>query len=221
MSKLLAIVGAGQAATQAIQQLKQNEYPGKITLIGDEEQLPYQRPPLSKGFLSGEITEERLQLRPKEFFNSNDIELILNTRVDSIDLKNNSLVLSNSKVVVFDELLLTTGARARQISLPGSELQGVFSLRNISDVEKLKPKMQSGNNLVIIGAGYIGLEVAAIAKKMGLNVVVLEEQERVLKRVVSPRMSEFFQKLHESNGVELRTSTKVKGVGGETNAEYV
>ena len=167
MSKLLAIVGAGQAATQAIQQLKQNEYPGKITLIGDEEQLPYQRPPLSKGFLSGEITEERLQLRPKEFFNSNDIELILNTSVESIDLKNNSVVLSNSKVVVFDELLLTTGARARQISLPGSELQGVFLLRNISDVEKLKPKMQSGNNLVIIGAGYIGLEVAAIAKKIG------------------------------------------------------
>ena len=221
MSKLLAIVGAGQAATQAIQQLKQNEYPGKITLIGDEEQLPYQRPPLSKGFLSGEITEERLQLRPKEFFDSNDIELILNTRVESIDLQNNSVVLSNGNNIVFDELLLTTGARARQISLPGSELQGVFLLRNISDVEKLKPKMQSGNNLVIIGAGYIGLEVAAIAKKMGLNVAVLEEQERVLKRVVSPRMSEFFQKLHESNGVELRTSTKVKGVGGETNAEYV
>ena len=221
MSKLLAIVGAGQAAAQAIYQLKQNEYPGEIILIGDEEQLPYQRPPLSKNFLAGEITEERLQLRPKEFYVSNGVELKLNTSVQSIDLMENSLVLSDGQIIDFDKLLFTTGARARQISLPGSNLQGVFLLRNISDVEKIRPQMQPSRNIVIIGAGYIGLEVAAIAKKLGLNVTVLEAQDRVLKRVVSPQMSDFFQKLHESNGVKVLTSAKIKGISGANNVEFV
>ena len=221
MNKKLAIVGAGQAAAQAIQQLKQNEYPGEIILIGDEEQLPYQRPPLSKNFLAGEITEERLQLRPKEFYVSNGVELKLNTSVQSIDLMENSLVLSDGQIIDFDELLFTTGARARQISLPGNKLQGVFLLRNISDVEKIRPQMQPSRNIVIIGAGYIGLEVAAIAKKLGLNVTVLEAQDRVLKRVVSPQMSEFFQKLHENNGVKVLTSAKIKGISGANNVEFV
>ena len=221
MNKQLAIVGAGQAAAQAIQQLKQNEYPGEIVLIGDEEQLPYQRPPLSKTFLAGEISEERLQLRPQEFYVSNGVELRLNTRVTSVDFFENSLVLSDGYMIDFDELLFTTGAKSRQISLPGSNLQGVFLLRNISDVEKIKPQMQPGKNIAIIGAGYIGLEVAAIAKKLGLNVIVLEEQDRVLKRVVSLQMSEFFQELHTSNGIDLRVSTKVKGINGATDAEFV
>ena len=221
MSKNLIIVGGGQASAQAIPYLKKRGYPGKITLIGEEKQLPYQRPPLSKDYLAGELTEDRLELRPQEFYDSNDVELIRNTRVESIDLKTKNLALATGENRGFDELLLTTGASARRISLPGIEKSGVFLLRGISDVQQLRPQMLSGRCLVIIGAGYIGLEVASSARKLGLNVVVLEEQERVLKRVVSPEMSDFFQKLHESNGVNLRVSTKVTGIKGGTTAEYV
>ena len=221
MSKNLIIVGGGQASAQAIPYLKKRGYSGKITLIGDEKQLPYQRPPLSKDYLAGELTEDRLELRPQEFYDSNDVELIQNTRVESIDLKTKNLALATGENRGFDELLLTTGASARRISLPGIDKSGVFLLRGISDVQQLRPQMLSGRCLVIIGAGYIGLEVASSARKLGLNVVVLEEQERVLKRVVSPEMSDFFQKLHESNGVDLRVSTKVTRIKGGTTAEYV
>ena len=221
MGQNLFIVGAGQAAAQAIPYLIKRGYPGQITLVGEEKQLPYQRPPLSKDFLVGESSEDRLQLRPQEFYDSNNIELIQNTRVESIDVKSNNLELSNGEKRSFDNLLLTTGASARHISLPGSDMIGVYYLRGIDDVNQLQPQLQSGKHIVIIGAGYIGLEVASSARKLGLNVMVLEAQERVLKRVVSPQMSDFFQKLHNENGVDLRVSTEVSGIIGSTTVEYV
>ncbi|MEP3275728.1 MAG: FAD-dependent oxidoreductase [Stappiaceae bacterium] len=217
----LLIVGAGQAAAQAIQSLRQGGFAGKIALCGDEEHLPYQRPPLSKKYLSGELSGDRLLLRPADFYDTTDVELIIGKSVEAIDVANKSVTLSGAEKREYDKLLLTMGTSARTIPLPGHDLEGVLTLRSIGNVDRIRPHMTKGSRLVIIGAGYIGLEVAAIARQLGLEVTVLEAQDRVLKRVVSPLMSSFFQDLHTQQGIDLRLSTQTAEISGQNRVEAV
>lgn len=221
MDNGLIIVGAGQAAAQAIHTLRQNGFPGSITLVGEESEIPYQRPPLSKKYLAGGMSEDRLFLRPRDYYESNEIEVMLDESVSEISIGKSQLKLAKSGIRHFDQLLLTTGSSAKTIPLPGSELKGVGSIRSKGDVDRIQPMMIAGSRLVIIGAGYIGLEVAAIAKSMDIEVTVVESQERVLKRVVSPAMSDFFKSIHEMNGVEIRVSTQTVEIRGDEKVREV
>ncbi|SFT73892.1 3-phenylpropionate/trans-cinnamate dioxygenase ferredoxin reductase subunit [Pseudovibrio denitrificans] len=215
MINKIVVVGAGQAGVQAAQTLRQKGYEGELVMLGNEPQPPYQRPPLSKKFLSGEVEPDALFIRPEAFYEMNNIDLKLNAQVDRIDLENKSVTLASGEAVSWDKLLLATGTRARDLPLPGADLEGVVTLRSIGDVELIKKLFAPGKKLVVIGGGYIGLEVTAVAKGMGLDVVVLEAQERLLKRVVSPDVSSFFHNLHAGRGAELHCGTGVTSIEGE------
>ena len=214
MSKKVGIVGAGHAAGQVVASLRQNKYAGKIVLIGDEEHYPYQRPPLSKKFLAGKIPAERLYVKPPAFYDDPDIDVRLNTRVTNIDPAGKVVTDSNGRKYGYDDLVIATGARVRKLDLPGSGLAGIHYLRNIQDVTALQRDMRSGARLVIVGAGYIGLEVAAVAASNGLQVTVVEMEARVMSRVVSEQVSSFYQSEHRKHGVDLRLSTGLSGFSG-------
>ena len=214
MSETIAIVGAGQAAGQAAQSLRQRGFTGHIVIIGDEPFVPYQRPPLSKKFLAGEMELERLCIKPAHFYSDHDIQLLLATRVTAIQPDTRRLQLSNGKTLGYDKLLLTTGSRVRKLSIPGSDLAGIHYLRNIADVQAIQKNFRAGARLVIVGAGYIGLEVAAVAVTHGIDVTVLETETRAMNRVVAPEVSAFFHKLHADAGVKIEFGRRVKAFGG-------
>ena len=201
MSDTIAIVGAGQAAGQASQSLRQRGFAGHIVMIGDEPFAPYQRPPLSKKFLAGELELERLHFKPEHFYRDHDIELLLKTRVTAIHPDSQQLELDTGRTLAYDKLLLATGSRVRKLTIPGSDLAGIHYLRNIADVQAIQQGFRPGARLVIVGAGYIGLEVAAVAVAHGLGVTVLETETRAMNRVVAPEVSAFFQDLHRAAGV--------------------
>lgn len=222
MSKKTVIVGAGHAAGQVVASLRQKKYGGKIVLIGDEEHYPYQRPPLSKKFLAGELPAERLYLKPPAFYDDPDIDVHLNTRVTNIDPAGKSVTDADGHQYDYDDLVIATGARVRKLDLPGSDLPGVHYLRNIQDVTAMQREMEKGARLVIIGGGYIGLEVAAVAASRGLRVTVVEMEKRVMSRVVSEQVSAFYQSEHREHGVELKLSTGLTGFsGGESVAKVM
>ena len=211
----IVIIGAGQAAAQACASLRLFGFGGKITLIGEEAALPYQRPPLSKAYMKGEMSEERLYFRPADWYRDNDIEVLLSTRVVRIDRSECTVEIEGGKSVAYDGLILSTGSRPRALPLPGANLEHVYDLRDLSDVERIKPHMVAGKKLVIVGAGYIGLEAAAVARQLGLKVTVLEMADRVLARVTSPVMSAFFETEHRAQGVDIRTSARLASLQGE------
>lgn len=215
MQETIVIVGAGQAGAQVAQSLRQGGFEGPIRLIGDEPYAPYQRPPLSKKFLLGEIGPEGLWLRPPAFYPTQNIDLIPDTRVVSIDRGAKRLKLANGDTLDYGKLILTTGTRARNVPLEGADLKGVVTLRTIDDVDAIREYLADRENLVIVGAGYIGLEVAAVANSLGKKVTVVEAQDRPMKRVVSETVSNFFSDLHKSKGVELRLNTGVEALVGD------
>jgi 3-phenylpropionate/trans-cinnamate dioxygenase ferredoxin reductase subunit len=204
MSETIVIAGAGHAAGQAAVSLRQGGFSGRVVLIGDEPYLPYQRPPLSKKFLAGEVKIDRLLIRHDKFYSDHDIEVRLSTRIDEFDRNQQTVRLDTGKQLEYDRLIIATGSRARKIDMPGIDLDGVHYLRTIDDVVRIHEGFQPGNNLIIIGAGYIGLEVAAVAATRGLNVTVLEMADRVMMRVVAPEVSAFFEKVHREAGVDIR-----------------
>jgi len=211
----IVIIGGGQAAAQACASLRLFGFGGKITLIGDEAALPYQRPPLSKAYMKGEMSEERLYFRPADWYQSNDIEVLLSSRAVRIDRAARVVDLEGGKTITYDGLILSTGSRPRALPLPGAGLEGVFDLRDLAGVERIKPNMVAGKKLVIVGAGYIGLEAAAVARQLGLDVTVLEMADRVLARVTSPVMSDFFETEHRAQGVDIRTSARLASLQGD------
>ena len=211
----VAIAGAGHAAGQVVATLRQKKFEGTITLIGEEPWLPYQRPPLSKKFLAGELPAERLHFKPESFYAHPDIEVRLETRIDSLDRGGKTLHTAGGGQIAYDKLVLATGARPRLLHLPGVDLDGVHYLRTIADVTCIRSQLGEGSRLVIVGAGYIGLEVAAVASKLGADVTVIEMEDRVMSRVVSPQISEFYQKEHSSHGVKLMLSTSISGFSGD------
>jgi 3-phenylpropionate/trans-cinnamate dioxygenase ferredoxin reductase component len=215
MQKTVVIIGAGQAGAQVAQSLRQGGFEGAIRLIGDEPNAPYQRPPLSKKYLLGEIGREALLLRPPAFYTTQNIDLIPDTPVEAIDRNAKRITLKNGDTLGYDKLVIATGTRARQAPIPGSELAGVVTLRTIADVDAIREKLLSGQKIAIVGAGYIGLEVAAVASLLGKDVTVIEAQDRPMKRVVSPFISEFYSTLHREHGVDLRLGTAVEEFIGD------
>ena len=204
MTERAIIIGAGQAGAQAAQSMRQAGFEGEIVLIGEERELPYQRPPLSKSFLQGELDADRLFLRPAAFYEQQRITLRLGERVASIDPAEKTVTTQSGETLPYDSLLLATGAPPRRLVCEGADLEGVHYLRSIADSDALRPALSAGGRIVIVGAGYIGLEVAASARKAGLDVTVFEMADRVLARVAGREVSEFYEKLHRDHGVDLR-----------------
>ena len=217
----IIIVGGGHAGGQAAASLRQEGYQGELTLLTDEPHIPYQRPPLSKQYLSGEHGIERVYLRPEEFYASKDITVRTGVRVEGIDTNAKTLACANGETLTYDKLLLATGARPRKLATPGAELPGVYYLRTIADVDAIRQDFQPGKRIAIVGGGYIGLEVAAVAVEMGLQVTVLEMEERILQRVTTPEMSAFYADLHTSHGVVIRTGMRAESFLGSTRLQGV
>ena len=221
MTETVVIAGAGHAAGQVVASLRQKKFPGRIVLLGEESWLPYQRPPLSKKFLAGELAAERLYFKPASFYDAADIEVHLNTRVATIDCDQRTVTTGNGETFAYSRLVLALGARPRKLALPGAELAGIHYLRSIDDVLAIQSEFQSGRRLVIVGAGYIGLEVAAVAAQLGLDVTVVEMEKRVMSRVVSPQLSEFYQQEHVAQGVTLKLASGTSGFSGNENLQNV
>jgi 3-phenylpropionate/trans-cinnamate dioxygenase ferredoxin reductase component len=221
MSAPIVIIGAGQAGVRAAETLRRLGFDGGVTLIGDEPHPPYQRPPLSKKFLKGEMSQEQLWLQGEGFFAQNAIELVTGVRAAAIDPRARRVSLTDGTQRDYHKLILATGSRARDLPVPGADLAGVHSLRGIADVLHLREAVAGAGRVAIIGGGYIGLEVAAVLRELGKDVVVLEGEDRLLKRVMSPLMSEFFLALHQRHGVEVRLSERVVRLLGEGHVAAV
>lgn len=217
----IVIVGAGQAGAQAVATLRAEGFEGSLTLLGDEPFPPYQRPPLSKAYLSGAMERERLFLKPHAFYTESNCELILDAAAVAIDRRAKTVTLRDGRTLSYDKLLLTTGSRVRQPQIPGAGLQNVFYLRGIADVDAMRARLVEGSRLAIIGGGYIGLEVAAVACKLGLRVLVFEALDRVMARAVSPPVSEFYQRVHREAGVHILLDTPVEAIEGSERVEFI
>jgi len=212
----VVVIGAGQAGASCVAKLRNGGFEGQITLIGAEPCPPYQRPPLSKGYLLGEMTLERLFLRPEAFYADQGITLKTNCRVTAIDLEARVLSTTDGEIV-YDELVLTTGSVPRRLPATiGGALEGVFTVRDLADVDAMAPRFVKGAKVLIVGGGYIGLEAAAVAAKLGLEVTLVEMADRILQRVAAPETSDYFRALHERHGVTLREGVGLDRLLGET-----
>ncbi len=221
MTHRIVIIGAGQAGAQAVTTLRAEGYSGAIAMVGDEPFAPYQRPPLSKAYLMGTLERARLFLKPESFYRESDCELILGVGVRAIDRAAKTVSLSDGRLLAYDQLLLATGTRVRRIKCPGAELPGIHYLRSIADVDGLNAVFHKGKRLAFVGGGYIGLEVAAVAAKHGLDVTVFEAMERVMARAVSLPVSSFFERVHRAAGVKLLLNTGVEAFEGTEKLESV
>ncbi len=217
----IVIIGAGQAGAQAVASLRAEGFTGAITMVGDEAYAPYQRPPLSKAYLMGKLERPRLFLKPDSFYREAGCELIVNATVTAIDRAAKTVTLNDGRVLPYDKLLIATGTRVRAIRCPGADLKGIHYLRSIADVDALQAVFQSGKRLAVVGGGYIGLEVAAVAVKHGLDVTVFEAMERVMARAVSKPVSDFFEAEHRKAGVKLLLNTGVEAFEGEGHVTAV
>jgi 3-phenylpropionate/trans-cinnamate dioxygenase ferredoxin reductase component len=221
MNEPVIVVGAGQAAAQLATSLRQGGFRGGIRVIGDEPYLPYQRPPLSKKFLAEPARPDSLLLRPESFWRDQDVAIELGTPVAALDRQQNRVVLGDGRAIDYGTLVLATGTRARTLALPGVDLPGVFSVRRIEDVRLLRPALDAASRSVIIGGGYIGLEVAAVMRAEGRDVTVIEAEDRVMKRVTGEMMSSYFERVHRERGVDLRLRARLAGIEGEQRATGV
>jgi len=214
MDQTFVIIGAGHAGGQAAATLRTKGFAGRIVIVGDEEYLPYERPPLSKAVLSGDLEVMRTFLKRETWYDDKNVELRLQTLVTKIDTANKSLTLSDGETLAYDKVLIATGTRVRKLDLPGAELDNIFYLRAISDTLAIREQVRDGAKMVIVGGGYIGLEVAAVGAKLGCEVTVLEGLDRVMNRVVSPEVSEFYTEEHEKAGVKILTGVGVTDYEG-------
>ncbi len=221
----VVIIGAGQAGFQVAVSLREMHYDGRVVVIGDEPHAPYQRPPLSKIYLLGECTDEQLLLRPATYYAQHNIDLITGKRAVAIDRNRRKVALDDDTVIDYDHLVLAMGARNRPLPVPGADLPNVHFLRTLDEAAALKARLPDAKSAVVIGAGFIGLEFAASAKKQGLDVTVLDVADRPMARALSKTMSTVFAREHEKLGVKLRFKTQVMhllgGPGGVTAVETV
>ena len=218
----VVVVGGGQAAASLVAKLRSKGFEGTITLIGEEPVPPYQRPPLSKAYLLGEMEEERLYLRPATYYAENAIDLHMGEKVIAVD-RDNKEVMAGGRAVKYDELVLCTGSVPRRLPAGiGGGLDGVYVVRTLADVDAMCPSCVSGKRVLVVGGGYIGLEAAAVCAKLGLTVTLVEAAERILQRVAAPETSAWFRDLHRARGVDLREGTglvRLLGEGHVTGAE--
>jgi 3-phenylpropionate/trans-cinnamate dioxygenase ferredoxin reductase subunit len=211
----VVIVGAGQAGAQVAQSLRQGGHTGLITMVGEEPFLPYERPPLSKDYLAGKRDTEQLFLRKADFWSSRGVEVRTGRRVVSVDRAAGAVVLDDGARLPYGNLVWTTGGRPRRLTCEGCRLEGIHYIRSIADINLLREDMGDGERrIVVIGGGYIGLEMAAVLRISGHAVTVLEAQDRLLARVTSPPVSTYFLNLHRQRGVDVRLRTSVASLEG-------
>ena len=215
------IAGAGHAGGQTAISLRQAGYEGRIVVCGDEPVPPYQRPPLSKKYLSGELALERVFLRPESFYSRNDIELRLGNAVREIDRERLTVRLEDGDSLAFTDLVIATGSRPRRLDAPGAELGNIFYLRTLADSDVIRNALVAGRRLAVVGGGYIGLEIASTAKGLGLEVCVIEAADRILGRVTAPEMSAYYTSAHRARGVDIRLSTSIAAFEGDGTIEAV
>lgn len=216
------VVGAGQAGASCVAKLRNAGFEGDVTLIGAEPVPPYQRPPLSKGYLMGDMTQDRLFLRPESFYAEHDIKLRLGSRVTGIDAAARQVML-DTETLSYDALVLATGSAPRRLPAAiGGTLPGVCVVRDLADVDAMRPHFVKGKRVLIVGGGYIGLEAAAVAAKLGLQVTLVEMADRILQRVAAAETSDYFRALHQQHGVDIREGvglTRLTGTDHVTGAE--
>ena len=217
----IVIAGGGQAAVQAADTLRRKGFAGKLTVVGDEPWLPYQRPPLSKKYLAGALERERLIIRPAQFFVEHQVQAQLGRRVSEILRREQRVRLDDGTVLAYDALLLATGSRPRRLAAPGTELAGVHYLRTIADADRIRAECAPAGRMVIIGGGYIGLEVAATARGLGLEVTVLEMAERVMNRVTCAQVSAFYESEHARQGVRILCNSRVRALAADARSGRV
>lgn len=210
----IVIVGAGHAGGSAAAFLRQFGWKGEIALIGAEPQLPYQRPPLSKAWLKGESKLADLELRPSDFYASNAIDVRLSTSVTAIDRSARTVTLETGQTLAYSRLILATGSKLRSLQVPGKDLAPILELRTIADADKIKATLSPGCKLVIVGGGYVGLEVAASARALGADVTVIEREFRLLARVASAALSDYVLAYHRGKGVAIELSASVAAIEG-------
>ena len=215
MTQQVVIVGGGQAGLQVAMSLRQKKFEGGITIVGEEPVPPYQRPPLSKEYIKGQVNEQQVWLRPLEFYASRNIDLRLDTRVTAVDRANRCVTLGGGETLGYDSLVLATGARVRKLPVPGAELGGIVYVRTLADAVTMKPLIEAAQNVAVIGGGFIGLECAAVAATFGHITTVLEAADRLMARVVSPELSAYYLDLHRSHGVDVRLGAEVVELSGD------
>ncbi|MCE8556491.1 FAD-dependent oxidoreductase [Ruegeria pomeroyi] len=217
----IVVIGAGQAGASLVARLRKDGFAGEITLIGAEAVPPYQRPPLSKAYLLGEMEKERLFLRPESFYAEQNITLRLNARVSAIDPAAKTVSLGG-EVISYDQLALTTGSEPRRLPAAiGGDLAGVHVVRDLADIDAMAPSVTEGARALIVGGGYIGLEVAAVCAKRGVKVTLVEMADRILQRVAAPETSAYFRALHTGHGVDIREGvglTRLTGAQGRVSS---
>lgn len=215
MAQPVVIVGGGQAGFQVALWLRQKGFQGPITILAEEPVAPYQRPPLSKEYLKGEVAEHQILLRPLDFYAARAIELRLQARVIAIDRGKAQVVLADGTVLPYGSLVLATGARVRRLAVPGAELAGIAYIRTLADAAALRPQLHAARTVVVVGGGFIGLECASVAVSLGRRTTVLEAAERLMPRVVSPVLSSYYHDLHTWHGVDVRLGVTVTELHGE------
>lgn len=209
------IVGAGQGGYQAAASLREAGYEGPVTIVGDEPVAPYQRPPLSKAYLLGDMTVDRLMLRPESFYETRGIDLLLDARVSDIDRAAKRIHLVSGSSLSYDHLVLALGARNRLLPAEGADLDGVMYLRTLAESDAIHDRFEAAKTIVVIGAGFIGLELAAVASKFGKEVHVVEALPRVMSRAVSPAISQFYAEAHEAWGTTMHLNARLAKIDGE------
>ncbi len=208
----LVVLGAGQAGAQLALAARAEGFSGSITLVGDEDMLPYRRPPLSKEYLAGAAARDHLLVRRPEFFAEQRIDVLTGVRALEIDRANQRVQLSDGTSLAYSALGLTLGTRVRRLPVAGADLPGVHYIRSVADVDALRAQLPSAQSAVIVGGGFVGLEAAAVLRSLGLSVTLLELEARLLPRVVSPRLSDFYARLHTERGVTVRTGAQVTAI---------
>ncbi len=222
MSKTFVIVGAGMAGGKAVETLREEGFDGRIVLLGAESERPYERPPLSKDYVRGEAERSSVYLQEDAgWYEAHDVELRTSTLVESLDVGGRAVVLSGGERVDYDALLLATGAEPKRPPIPGVELDGVHVLRTLDDSDALRALMDRGGRLVVVGAGWIGCEVAASARQKGMEVALVEPQSVPLEGVLGPELGAIYRDVHADHGIELHLGTGVEAIEGDGRAERV
>jgi 3-phenylpropionate/trans-cinnamate dioxygenase ferredoxin reductase subunit len=219
--KTIVIAGAGLAGAKAAEALREEGFEERIVLIGDEDERPYERPPLSKGYLQGKSPRDDAFVHPESFYDEHDIELRTGTRIDDVDPGQRQVVLAGGERLHFHRLLLATGAEPRRLSIDGADLDGVHYLRELGDADRLHDALTAGGKLVVIGGGWIGAEVAASARQLGVEVAIVEPAEAMLLRALGPGLGGFYGQLHRDNGVDLRLGSMPVRFEGEDRVAAV
>lgn len=209
------IVGAGHAGAQVASLLRQQKFEGSIVMVGDEPEYPYERPPLSKEYFSGEKTFDRLAIRAPEFWTEHGVEVLLGQRIVAVDALAHRVRTEVGVELGYGSLIWATGGAPRKLNCPGSELAGIHSIRNRADVDQILCELDSAREIVVIGGGYIGLEAAAVLSKLNKLVTVIEAEDRVLARVAGEELSRFYEAEHRAHGVDVRLSTSIERLIGE------